>query len=109
MTKEEQENILKIIPRLSHREYQVFMWAGDGKSVKEMSVVPGHHCSVKSIDTHMAHIKQKFGFTGYGASLKVREYAARYRALVDLGHVKESDRSGAHGYKHYREIQLCLP
>lgn len=62
------------VERLSDRELEVFRGYGDGCSSKEIGERLG--VSVKTVETHRAHIKEKLGIEG-GAALVA--YAVRWK------------------------------
>lgn len=103
MTQEEQEHILRIVPILSKAEYEIFLWIGEGKTTKEIAFMPGRVRSIKSIETHLTHMKTKFDL---GNCVQLRMYAARYKTLLDTGLVKHTEDYGTQP-RRYREIQLC--
>lgn len=53
-----EEELLKIAS-LSFHQYRIFCLYGIGKSTREISQTPGTVCSIKTVETHYAHIKEK--------------------------------------------------
>jgi DNA-binding NarL/FixJ family response regulator len=56
------------VDRLSDRELEVLMMLGKGHSTK--SIAKELNLSVKTIETHRAHIKEKLGFTDAGEMVR---------------------------------------
>lgn len=56
------------VDKLSDRELEVLQLFGQGKSTRE--VAEALHLSVKTIETHRAHIKEKLGFKDAGEMVK---------------------------------------
>ena len=51
------------IDKLSDRELEVFRWIGRGRSAREIALEL--HLSVKTIETHVSHIKEKLALRNY--------------------------------------------
>lgn len=52
------------VEKLSDREIEVLQWIGKGHSTRQ--IAHSLHLSVKTIETHRAHIKEKLGFRDSG-------------------------------------------
>src|SRR5690242_11005165 len=58
------EEILNRIFALSPREMITFRAIGQGLATKELASIDGYKCSIKTIETHIAHMRQKLESSG---------------------------------------------
>lgn len=56
------------VDRLSDRELEVLQWLGKGCSTRD--IADQLHVSVKTVETHRAHIKEKLGFRDAGEMVR---------------------------------------
>lgn len=105
MTREELAHICRVSQTLSESEYEIFLWMGEGFTCREISVMPGRHRSMKTVDTHTAHLKEKFDV---GNVFKLRAYASTYKTLLDhnIVNVKNFHNTTV---RLYRTTELCEP
>jgi DNA-binding NarL/FixJ family response regulator len=69
------------VDKLSDRELEVFQLLGRQKSTRE--IAEDLHLSVKTIETHRAHIKEKLGFK---SSEEMTSFAVDWATVSDDGH-----------------------
>lgn len=77
------QNDFDPVLKLSPRELEVFTLAGHGKTTKEISRVLG--LSMKTIESHNAHIREKTGLNNVWA---VRHLATRFVVFCEQNKVK---------------------
>ncbi len=80
----ELETRWKPILTLSPAEYEVFLYMGEGMTTEE--IAEARHGSLKTVESHIAHIKDKLGIER-GTTLRC--YAARF--LERIGKPKVTD------------------
>lgn len=73
------------ISLLSDTQYRIFCDIGKWKSTREIARTPGQNLSVKTIETHISHIRKKMGLKSL---LEVRKAAVEHIAEVGSGRVE---------------------
>ena len=99
------KEIIEDIERLSVIEFRVFKHLGDGLKTKEIAGVKGYVVSVKTIETHIAHIKDKLSNKENRLTVgQIRILAGQYNLLVSQGKITVSPEIPRH--KRNRTVTL---
>src|SRR5690349_14469593 len=70
----------ELIGYLSDRQYEIFECLSKGMTPGEISRIPGKICSVKTIETHVFHLKEKLKTPNIH---KLRHLATRFFIYLD--------------------------